>query len=128
MTFQVVNADKGLPQADRETLCSTVANQQRGKQPWATRGGDAVNFGQRTPRALHDELDQRPDSRQMVPGSDFRDDPAILAVEVDLAGYFGSQDLARSSKERHGCLVTGSFERQDQRSAHYGVAWGCLSF
>jgi hypothetical protein len=128
MTFQMVNADKGPSQADRETLCSTVANEQRGEQPWTTRGGNAVNFGQRTPGALQDELDQRTDSRQMIPGSDFRDDPAVPAVQVDLAGYFGSQDLAGSSKERYGCLVTGSFERQHQRSAHCGVAWGSLSF
>ena len=99
MTFQMIDADKRLSQADRETFCSAVADQKRGEKSRATGGGDAIDIGQRTSGALQGCLDERTDSGQMIPGSHFRNDPAILLVQIDLARNLGGQNLTAELEE-----------------------------
>src|ERR1700722_7032934 len=111
MTFQMVDADKGLVQANGETFCSAVADQKRREKPWTARSGDAIDRGQRTSRALQSNLDEWTNPGQMISGSHFRNDPAVLLVKVDLTGNFGGQYLTRGSKDRHRRLVARSFDR-----------------
>ena len=95
MPLQVIDADKRLSQADRETFCRAVADQKRGEKSRATGGGDAIDIGQRTSGTMQSGLDERTNSGEMISGSHFRNDPAIALVEVDLAGNLRGQKVTR---------------------------------
>src|ERR1700736_2492134 len=98
MPFQMIDADKRLSQANGQTFCGAIADEQRGKEPRSAGGRDAVNLGQGATRTPQGRLDERNDSRQMIPGSDFRNDPPVHLVQVYLTSDFGGQNFPGSSQ------------------------------
>ena len=111
MTLQMIDPDKRLSQANGQAFGSAVPHEERREQTWAARGGYAIDFSKGRLGPAQSCLDEWTDSRQMIPGGHFRDHAAVRTVQVDLARYFGGQNVARASKKRHRRLVTRRLDR-----------------
>ena len=111
MTFQMINADKGSPQADGQTFSSTVADEKRGQKSWAARRGDAMKLVQGTTGTLESDFNKWTDLGKVIAGSNLGNDAPVLPVQINLAGYFGDQDFSRRPQERDSRLIARRFDR-----------------
>jgi hypothetical protein len=96
MPFQMIYADKRLSQANGQTFCGAIADEERSEEPRSARSRDTVNLGKGATRTQQGRLDEGSDSRQMIPGSDFRNNSPIHLVQVYLASDFGGQNFPGS--------------------------------
>ena len=127
MPFQMIDGDERLACCQRQGLGRAVAYQQGGNQAGARGGSEYVNVRRGDAGFPARGADDAGKVRGMVAGGQFRNHSAMLAVNGDLGGNDGGEDIRRfflPGRTQHGDrrFIAGGFYSQDGESIRHG--WG----
>ncbi len=84
MRFQVVHRDERQSLAERRALGEIQPNKQRAGQPWPVRHGDGIQVIPPHVRVAERLLDNRRDGFDVRARGHFREDAAVLRVQIHL--------------------------------------------
>ena len=112
--LDVVARDERDAEAEGDSPRLREADEKRPDEAGAGRRDDEAHVLEPGARPLERLVQERREVRQVGPGRDLRDDPAVAAVHVDLRGDDGRDDRAVLPEEGDGGLVAGALEAEDE--------------
>ncbi len=114
MAFQVVHRHQRKRPAIGDGFGDRDPNQQRPDQPRPRRHGDRADIGQRHPGIRQGAVDDRSDDLDVPSRGQFRHDPAVRRVHLDLGSHHRAADDPTALENGGGGLIAGRFDAKDQ--------------
>jgi hypothetical protein len=74
---------------------------------------DAADVGEGDPRGLQRLVNYGQQPLKVGAGGNLRHHAAVALVQIGLRGDYVGQDARLFSKDRRGCFIAGSFQRQE---------------
>jgi len=114
VTFEVVDGDEGLVQAEGEGFGVEDADEECAGEAGAFGDGDGVELVEGGVGLGDGGADDGHDVAQVLAGGEFGDDSAVGGVESDLGGDDVREDLSSVANDGRSGLIATAFDAEDQ--------------
>ncbi len=114
MAFEVMHADRGHAQRERQRIGDACAHQQCARESRSLRVGNTVEIGKDVTRLRQHRFGQRHDAANMVSRRKFRHHSAVGIVHRDLRMQRVREQAARAVVQREARFVAGRFDTEDE--------------
>ena len=115
MSFEMVDAEERLAEADRHPLGRRRADHERTRQPRPGGRGEGVHVRKHDPGFLERVIEQQGQPAQVLARGGFGHHATVNPVQVDLRGDLAGEQFAVPAQDRDGGFVAGGFDGEDQR-------------
>ena len=113
VAFEMIYRDQRLVERLGQRFGVSDADEERADEAGALGHSDGVDFLERELRLCKSFADDRHDLAKVFTRGEFRDDAAVLAVNVDLGGDDGRKDFAAVGDDGGGGFVAGGFDAEN---------------
>ena len=121
MPFEVVHRNGWFVDGQGQRLGERRSRPAARRTSRAARVGDRIDVIERAFGPAQRLAQQRHDPPDMVAGSQFRDDAAVLGMHRDLGMESVRQKPGFAVVERNTGFVAGGFDTKDQHGAHFNT-------